>query len=58
MEFELFFQKKKIDLTLLERSEKELFDQFKMEFALMGPKSFDHTKKYLFNKLRLKYKLD
>lgn len=55
MDFEAFFLKKKIDLIKLEKADKELFEQFKKEYAVMGPKSFDHSKKYLFNKLRLKY---
>ncbi|WP_148233561.1 hypothetical protein [Pseudopedobacter saltans] len=49
--------KKKIDLALLRNAEPNLFDQFKSHYALMGEKSFDHTKKYWFNKLRHSYPL-
>jgi hypothetical protein len=34
-----------------------LFSEFKTHFEQMGEKSFDHTKKYWFNKLRLQYHL-
>ncbi len=57
MTFEEFFQKKKIDLVQLELNEKELFEEFRAHYEVMGPKSFDHTKKFRFNKLRLKYPL-
>jgi hypothetical protein len=55
MTFEEFFKKKKIDLVALNAAEPTLFDELKLHFELMGEKSFDHTKKYLFNPLRLKY---
>jgi hypothetical protein len=34
-----------------------LFAEFEKHFVQMGEKSFDHTKKYWFNKLRLQYHL-
>lgn len=55
MEFEEFFKKKRIDLDALQKVEPALFSEFKTHFGLMGEKSFDHTKKYWFNKLRLQF---
>lgn len=55
MEFEEFFRKKKINLVAFEQAEQALFSEFKIHFEQMGEKSFDHTKKYWFNKLRLRY---
>ena len=57
MTFEEFFQKKRINLTALQAGEPALFAEFKTHFEQMGEKSFDHTKKYWFNKLRLLYHL-
>jgi hypothetical protein len=57
MTFEEFFTKKKIDLVQLEKAEPSLFVEFKSHFNLMGEKSFDHTKKFWFNKLRHLYRL-
>src|ERR1700712_4923969 len=55
MEFEEFFRKKKINLVAFEEGEQALFSEFKIHFEQMGEKSFDHTKKYWFNKLRLRF---
>lgn len=55
MTFEEFFKKKKISLVALEQGEPGLFSEFKIHFGKMGEKSFDHTKKYWFNKLRLRF---
>lgn len=55
--FEEFFTKKKIDLAQLQTAEPALFAEFKKEFGPMGEKSFDHTKKFWFNKLRRMYHL-
>lgn len=55
MTFEEFFNKKKISLVALEQGEPALFSEFKVHFEKMGEKSFDHTKKYWFNKLRLRF---
>ncbi|SEM83467.1 hypothetical protein SAMN05216436_10871 [bacterium A37T11] len=52
MTFEEFFVKKKIDLGLLKIQQPALYDEFQLHFRLMGEKSFDHTKKYWFNRLR------
>jgi hypothetical protein len=55
--FEEFFIKKKIDLAQLQQAEPALFAEFKKDFEPMGEKSFDHTKKFWFNKLRRLYHL-
>ena len=57
MTFEEFFAKKRIDLAALGKAEPGLLSEFKTHFVQMGEKSFDHTKKYWFNKLRLQYHL-
>ncbi|HXH99913.1 MAG TPA: hypothetical protein VNI52_06570 [Sphingobacteriaceae bacterium] len=57
MTFEEFFSKKKIDLDQLKNAEPVLFEEFRFDYSLMGNKSFDHTKKYWFNKLRRLYHL-
>src|SRR5579862_2594239 len=57
MTFEEFFKKKKIDLAALESAETGLFSEFKTHYKQMGEKSFDHTKKYWFNKLRRRFPL-
>src|SRR3954463_8883962 len=55
MLFEEFFKKKRIDLAALQAAEGALFSEFKDHFEQMGEKSFDHTKKYWFNKLRRQF---
>ena len=55
--FEEFFNKKKIDLTALKAADKSLFHEFNSHYELMGEKSFDHSKKFWFNKLRKLYPL-
>lgn len=55
--FEEFFAKKKIDLVQLQNAEPSLFAEFKKDFEPMGEKSFDHSKKFWFNKLRRIYHL-
>jgi hypothetical protein len=57
MTFEEFFIKKRIDLPALKKAEPGLFSEFKTHFFEMGEKSFDHTKKYWFNKLRHQFHL-
>ncbi|HEY0245856.1 MAG TPA: hypothetical protein VGC01_09855, partial [Mucilaginibacter sp.] len=57
MTFEEFFKKKKIDLIALEKGEPALFSEFKAHYSQMGEKSFDHTKKYWFNKIRRQFQL-
>lgn len=57
MTFEEFFIKKKINLNQLKAAEPVLFEEFRYDYSQMGEKSFDHTKKYWFNKLRRLYHL-
>lgn len=57
MLFEEFFKKKKINLVALNEADAGLFSEFKDHYEQMGEKSFDHTKKYWFNKLRRRYPL-
>jgi hypothetical protein len=53
--FEEFSAKKKIDLALFQQAEPDLYSEFKSEYDQMGEKSFDHSKKFLFNKIRRAY---
>ena len=57
MTFEEFFLKKKIDREALKLADPALHEEFRTHYAEMGSKSFDHTKKFLFNKLRHLYPL-
>lgn len=57
MTFEEFFKKKRIDLAALLIAEPSLFSDFNAHFEQMGEKSFDHTKKYWFNKVRRQFPL-
>src|SRR5690606_38159649 len=57
MTFEEFFVKKRIDITQLAKADPELVSEFKSHFLLMGEKSFDHSKKFWFNKLRKEFHL-
>lgn len=57
MTFEEFFGKKKINLVTLAEHEPALFAEFRSHYGVMGPKSFDHTKKYWFNELRRRFPL-
>ncbi len=57
MTFEEFIAKKKIDLTQFKSAEASLFAEFESHYNQMGPKSFDHSKKFLFNRLRRAYHL-
>ena len=57
MTFEEFFIKKKIDLAQLQRAKPALYEEFRSHYEQMGEKSFDHTKKYWFNRLRKDYRL-
>ncbi|WP_196934129.1 hypothetical protein [Sphingobacterium hungaricum] len=49
--------KKKIDLPALKQADQGLYTEFKNHYVQMGEKSFDHTKKYWFNRLRKTYRL-
>lgn len=57
MTFEEFFAKKKIDIDQLAKADHGLYTEFKSHFVLMGEKSFDHSKKFWFNRLRRLYHL-
>ena len=57
MTFEEFLIKKKIDPVQLKNTEQALFSEFNSHFNEMGEKSFDHSKKFWFNKLRRAYLL-
>jgi len=57
MTFEEFFIKKKIDLKALKAADEPLFEEFKAHYSAMGEKSFDHSKKFWFNKLRKSFHL-
>ena len=57
MTFEEFIIKKKIDLAAFKTAEPVLFLEFQSHYSQMGEKSFDHSKKFLFNKLRRAYHL-
>lgn len=57
MTFEEFFTKKKIDLKALKAADEPLFEEFRAHYSAMGEKSFDHSKKFWFNKLRKSYHL-
>lgn len=55
MSFEEFFAKKKINLQKFMEQETSLCKKLETEYAEMGPKSFDHSYKFLFNKWRRIY---
>ena len=57
LSFEDFFIKKKIDLPALKAADQPLYDEFKSHYLIMGEKSFDHSKKFWFNRLRKTYLL-
>ena len=57
MTFEEFLIKKKIDGVQLKTAEPALFSEFNNHYDQMGEKSFDHSKKFWFNKLRRSYHL-
>lgn len=57
MTFEEFLIKKKIDAIQLKAKEEAFFSEFESHFLQMGEKSFDHSKKFWFNKLRRAYHL-
>ncbi len=57
LSFEEFSAKKRIDLSQFSAAEPILYAEFKSEYQQMGEKSFDHSKKFLFNKIRRAYHL-
>lgn len=58
LSFTEFFTKKKIDINALEKAQPDLYQEFDRDYALMGEKSFDHSKKFWFNRLRKEYLLE
>ncbi len=58
MTFEEFFVKKRIDLSKFEQDNPSLLAEMRGHYEQMGSKSFDHSKKFWFNKLRHLYLLD
>ncbi|QBR10851.1 hypothetical protein [Sphingobacterium sp. CZ-2] len=56
--FTEFFTKKKIDIIALQKSRPDLYQEFDRDYALMGEKSFDHSKKFWFNRLRKEFLLE
>lgn len=56
--FTEFFTKKKIDIIALQKSRPDLYQEFDRDYGLMGEKSFDHSKKFWFNRLRKEYLLE
>lgn len=57
LSFTEFFTKKKIDIKALQQAKPDLYHEFDRDYALMGEKSFDHSKKFWFNRLRKEYLL-
>lgn len=57
MTFEEFLIRKKIDAFQFKANEQSIYSEFESHFKLMGEKSFDHSKKFWFNKLRRAYHL-
>lgn len=55
MTFEEFFLKKKINILSFQQKELVLFQELYSEYQTQGAKSFDYSKKFLFNTLRIKY---
>lgn len=55
--FTEFFTKKKIDLQAIKNARPELYQEFERDYDQMGEKSFDHSKKYWFNRLRKQFLL-
>ncbi|MVZ66309.1 hypothetical protein GQF61_10605 [Sphingobacterium sp. DK4209] len=53
-----FFAKKKIDIKALKKAEPALYQEFAAHYELMGEKSFDHSKKFWFNRLRKNFLLE
>jgi len=58
MTFEEFLIKKKIDPVQLQAKDQSFFSELESHFLQMGEKSFDHSKKFWFNKLRRTYHLE
>jgi hypothetical protein len=57
MTLELFFEKKKIDITHFQAEEPAEWERVAKLYAETGPKSFDHFMKFRFNEWRLRFPL-
>src|SRR5690606_1186446 len=53
-----FFNKKKIDIQAMKNAKPDLYSEFERDYTEMGEKSFDHSKKFWFNKLRHQFLLE
>src|SRR5690606_861267 len=56
--FTEFFNKKKIDIQAIKNAKPDLYSEFERDYTEMGEKSFDHSKKFWFNKLRHQFLLE
>lgn len=56
--FTEFFTKKKIDIQAIKNAKPELYQEFERDYDQMGEKSFDHSKKFWFNRLRHQFLLE
>ena len=56
--FTEFFIKKRIDIQAIKKAKPDLYSEFERDYAEMGEKSFDHSKKFWFNKLRHQFLLE
>lgn len=56
--FDIFIEKKRIDLNALREARKDLCDELERLYIQVGPYSFDQQKKFLFNPLRLDFPLN
>ena len=53
--FEIFLKKKRIDSDRFHKERPSEWEAYQKLFEQMGPKSFDHQKKFFFNPLRLSF---
>jgi len=56
--FDIFIEKKRIDLKAFREARKDLCDELEQLYIQLGPFSFDQQKKFLFNPLRLDFPLN
>lgn len=56
--FDIFIEKKRIDLKALREARKDLCEELERLYILVGPSSFDQQKKFLFNPLRVDFPLN
>lgn len=58
MDFEQYLQEKKIDSAAFKSSDAALWEEFRIQFEQMHPKSFTAQKLFLINDIRRKYLLE